>query len=658
MLGFLAEASEKRAGGLLVLVWLAALRPTPALAGASWAPIPAEVWAMKEDPAGGTVGAVVLENRIAFENNRIQYTYRARILSAQGRDAAEFPPFTSSAYGFDGRTVQPDGKVVAFSTKKDFETVTVKSRFGSGTVSRLVPPGVSDDCVVELRWYESAQDAVGPLPPEYGFFHEWTLGHRYRTLASVLDIPKTFPWAYDLRGVDAYKPDVKDQHLYTVRDLPPVERVPLSLDSLRGLPRLTVFWQPGPLRPYVGGGHQEYWNAVGRLVLKDWLGKASKGSDYQALSRELLQGLPDGPRRKALALREKLDGRIVNLDSLTIAERAKRSEDLAKTVDPSDLGAAARRGSTTGHGMFLLLLHLAKDAGLKPTVVLVADREERIFRPTLLAPFQLDHYLIGVSEPTRPTLWLDPTARFAGAVIRPEYQGTSGLEVDTDEWTLKQTSIPAQPAAYNVRRYTYQLDLGEEEDQLRLKAEFSGYPDWAERWRFLKLEPAEQSRRLKEDLEKEITGAEVTHAQVDNAQSPDQGLAWTAEARIEVEPGRRRTVSLFRAMPWPLWVPTAELAATRTVPIVMSYLQAHGAKATVTYPAGHRLITGGPVQQSNSLGSVTLSIRQTAPATVEAVLRVEITTLVLPAASYGELKDFIGWVQDACGRTFILENQR
>lgn len=645
-----------RPAAVFLTAGCAALVGASVNAGDPWPPIPPEVWAMKEDPAHGTVGAVVLENRIAFLTNRVQYVYRVRVLSEHGRDAAEFPVFARSAYAFDGRTVHADGTSVAFSEKKDFESVTVRTRFGSGTASRLVPPGVTGDCVVELRWTESAQDSLGPMPPEYGFFHEWVLGGRYRTLLSVIDLGAAFAWAYEIHGLDANKPEVNGR-VYTIRNLPPVEPAPLSLDTLRALPRFTVFWQPESLRPYVRDGGEAYWNAVGRLVYKDFIGKASKGSEYDTFARAILAGLPEERRRKALALRERLDQRILNTDVLTVAERAQRTEkQMREAIDPRDLGASVRRGTTSGFGMFLLFLNLAKDAGLKPTVALVTDRERRIFRPSLLAPFQLDEYLVGVTEPGTPTMWLDPAVRFGSGTILPDYQGTKGLELDMDAWTLKPVSIPPQPAAYNVRRYVYELNLGAEADQFAVKAEFSGYPDYETRWRFLTLEPAEQSRKLKEELEKSLTGAEMTRAQVSNAQAADQNVEWAAEGRIEAESERRRSVRPFPAMPWPLWVAPSELASTRTVPIVLSFLQVHTAQSTVRYPPGYRLITGAAVQHANALGSVSLTMKET-PSAVVAVLRVDINHLFLAAEAYGDLKDFLAWIQDACGRTFILEKE-
>jgi hypothetical protein len=648
----------RQAAVLLLAPWLAVLAPSVAAAGEPWPPIPPEVWALKGDAAARTAGAVILEYRIAFQTNRIQYTYRARILGEQGRDAVELGAFPPSAYGFDGRTVHADGSIVRFSERKDFQSVTVKSRSGSGTVSRFVPPAVTGDCVVELRWFESAQEALGPLPPEYGFFHQWTLGNRYRTLMTVVEVPSGFPWAYQLAGVDAYKPEVKGG-VYTIRNLPPVEPAAFSLDALRGLPELTVYWQPDPLRPYVGDA-KSYWDAVGRLVHKELLGRVSRGSDYEVFAREIAAGLPEDPRRKALSLRERLDGRIANLDSLTIAEETQRSEKQVKEqIDPMDLGAAVRRRGTTGYGMLLLFLNLAKDAGLKPTVALVTDRERRIFRPSLLAAYQLDGYLVGIAEPGKPTLWLDPSTRFGGGVIPPGYQGTAGLQLDLDQWTLTPVSIPPQPAAFNVRRYTYELTLGEEQDQFTVKGEFAGSPEHAERWRYFRLEPAEQARRLKEDLERNLNSAEVTRPQVLNAQSHDENLSWTAEGRIEVEHPQRRTVSPFPSMYWPLNVPRkSETGAARTLPIVMPYLQVHAAQSTVRYPAGYRLLTGDSVQHANSLGSVSLSLRETAPRTVDVVLRVEIGKLSLPAESHPELEALLAWMADACGRTFVLEKER
>jgi hypothetical protein len=607
---------------------------------------------MREDPAAGVSGAVVLETRISFHAEGVEYTYRVRILSEAGRAAAQFAPFSSSAYDFEGRTVRRDGATVRFSEKKDFQSIEVESQSGDRTLTRLVAPGVTDDCVVELRWKERGSGLRGPLPWEYGLFHEWPLGHAYRTRQIVVDFPSSFAWAYAFSG-NAFEPEVKGRR-YTVRDLPPIEPVPFSLEATRNLPRLTVYRQPSSLVSAARKGEEEYWKTVGRFY-KDSLGDVSRGGEFEAFAQGILEGLPETPHAKALALRDRLDARIVNTGAMTFAERANRSEkDDKARIEPADLGAAVRRGATTAHGMFLLYLHLAKQAGLKPTVALVTDRSKRVFQWKLLSNYQLDHYLVGVAESGRPVLWLDPTLRFGGGVIHPSHQGTPGLELDTDAWTLKPVRMPILPAAFNVREFTYELQLGEDEDAFTAKARFGGYPDYVERRQFMALEPKEQSRSLKERLEKELKTATITRAEVAGAQSADRNMTWEAEGRMEVEASRRRTVGLFPAMPRVVTVPPA-LPETRTLPIVLPYPCVQVARTRVSIPSGYHLVTGDGVDHSNTVGSVSLSLREAGPGRAEAVLRIELTSTMLRPEAYGELKEFLTWSEAASRRSVILE---
>jgi len=68
-----------------LLLALHLLFGTGALWAESWAPIPPEVWAIKEDPAKGIRDAVVLENRVRFTHVRTEFVLRARILSGGNR---------------------------------------------------------------------------------------------------------------------------------------------------------------------------------------------------------------------------------------------------------------------------------------------------------------------------------------------------------------------------------------------------------------------------------------------------------------------------------------------------------------------------------------------------------------------------------------------
>ncbi len=94
----------------LLPVLLAAALPVAAR-GESWPALPPEVWTLKEDPAKGIKGALILEERIHFERFGVTYSYRILVLNEAGRSAAEFTAFPSSMRDFKGRTVFPDGRV-------------------------------------------------------------------------------------------------------------------------------------------------------------------------------------------------------------------------------------------------------------------------------------------------------------------------------------------------------------------------------------------------------------------------------------------------------------------------------------------------------------------------------------------------------------------
>ncbi len=636
--------------GLLMLIAAGA-------SAASWPPIPAGVWAIKEDPAKGIKGAVVLEDRLSIRGNHLEYLYRVRILSEAGRDAAELPALPNEAYDVDGRTVFADGREVRFSDKKDLQTVAVKARGESQVRSKIAPPGVTGDCVVEMRWKEAA-DEGGPLPAHYGYFHQFALGNRYPTLAATVELPLQFPWSYVFTGPKDLKPEVKDRLVYTFRDIPAIEDVPFLLDPLRDLPRFTVFWQPETLVTFAHEGQISYWKGVARLVYKEWFGKTGKGGDLEAFTREMLKGLPEDPQGKGVELMLRLDGRIANLSALTYEEKGKRKEGDDKEINSSDLAATVRRGQTDGFGMLLLYLHLLKQAGLKPTVALVADRDRIFFRETLLTPFQLDRQLVGIAAPGRSTIWVDPTLRFASpGLVLPDYQGTRGLEVDLETWQVKPAKISAQPAAFNVRQFSYEITAGEEEDAFKVVAAFSGYPEYAQRRRFMALEPKEQARTLKEDLEADLRRATLTRTAVLHAQDPKENVSWEAEGRLEVDAGRRRTLDPFPAMPWAVPIPSA-LPEGRTHLIVMPYSRTQVARSRVRMPPGYRLSLNEPLNRANQLGTVVFSAKEVEPGVAEAVMRVELTAVVLQPEAYGELKDYLAWVEDASRRTLTLERAR
>jgi len=619
---------------------------------------------MKEDPGKGLKGAVILERRLSFRNTQIENLVRIRIFGESGRHAADLAEFGEDAHSFEGRTVYPDGTVIPFNSRKDFTKGTAVS-IGNSEIKRtvMIPPGVTSNCLVEVRWQESAdRDGESPLPRRMGYAWEWVLGDAYPTALSVVELPTSFLYGYALSQGPVHKPEVKEQggyRVYSFTNLPAFEESPYSFQVTRPAPRLSVYFQPPRLRSYTRGTPQEYWDAAARIFLRSWFDEDVKqGKAFKALARELTTGLVGSPQVQAQGILRSLETRIKNRGHLTF-EEAKTAEKTKRYPGAEDLEAAVESGSSSPHGMQVLFFQLLKKSELKPKIGLVADRDLRLMNPNSRNFFQFTQYLIGVDEPGRPTMWFDPAKRFAPpGMIHPDFQGTRAVVVDPATWTVQWGSIAPQPATANLRKYEYKVVMDEGEDRFIFESTFGGYPEYAERYRFLSLEGKEQERLLKEELEGSMKQVAFTKVQVLNAQNSLHPFTWHVEGTLEREDGRRREVYPFPGMRSPLIQPEA-WPEQRQDRIVIPYLRHHRAVSRITIPKGYAIPEIEPIKEENVFGSVSWTLKPLdQPGEVEVDLDVIVTGFSIGPEGYQEFRTFMAWVSKAANRTLILGRSR
>jgi hypothetical protein len=634
-----------------------------ALSSADWSPIPPAVWAMKEDPSKGIKGAVILERRLIFRNVQIEHLLRIRILSDYGRKAAELSEFDEDAHSFEGRTVYPDGKEIPFSEKKDFTRGTAIS-MGNEEIKRtvMIPPGVTSDCVVEISWKESAnQRARSPLPKRLGQAGEWVLGDAYPALLTVVEIPNSFPWAYVLQPGAARQPEVKENggfRTFTFNDLPAFEEEPYSIQGTRSTPRLSVFYQPDQLLPYARKQSPDYWDAAAKIFVRNWFdGDVQTGSRFRAFAKDLTGQLVGTDQMRAKAILTSLEARIVNRGYLTQDEKSqlKAAKDYP---EDEDLDAVVKGGTASPYGMRLLLFQLLKSAGIPMKIGLVADRDQRIAKKNSFNLFQFTNYLIGVDEPGQKTLWLDPARRFLSAgLIHPDYQGTAAWVVDGATWKGAFQTLEPQPSSANTRTYQYRVELDEGEERFAVTATFGGYPSYAERYRFMLLEPGEQTRLLREEMENRFKQATFSRTEIINAKDPTKPFSWAVEGRAEREDGRRMEVYPFPGMYSPLRQPDSWPPGRKDL-IVLPYLRVHKAVSRIKVPSGYGLPVIEPLEVRNPFGSVSWNVKAIEPThEVEVTLEVVVNGFASQPNGYAEFRTFMSWVDDASRRTVILGRQ-
>lgn len=630
---------------------------TYSFAGDDFAPIPANVWSIKD----GAKGAVVLEDRMRFSYTSLEFTYRVRIFSEAGREAAEIEDLPSNASRIRGRTVYPDGRQVVFNSRKDFAERRTEVGSREHKRTHLVAPGVTTDCVVEFKWSEPANGRIHGLPERFagGLYGRWTLGNAFPTQTLAIEVSKPYPLAWSLTPGGTTSPEVKDSSSnkeIIFRNLPAMEHPPYALDSTLQFPTLVIFWQPDNVAGLTTLGPERYWNeAISDFYKPEYEDSIDKGSAFKALSKELTAGLPTSPVASAQELLNRLNAKIANLSHATFAEVASLPKDFWEGFEPKNLGKASKTGRTNSEGMKLLYYHLLQAAGIKPLIGKVPNRDVTLFDWQHLNPWQFDRDLIGIEESGKGVLWLDPSLRAAmPGVLAPEFTWVPAFVIDSKTWKGSKGSI-AGGGVPNARKYTFQIELGEDGDQFKMSSEFGGYPEYLERSRYLALDPVAQSKELKERFENAMKNLVISSAEVNNAADVTKNVTWHVEGSIEREPQRRRVVDPFPGMPWPLWVPS-KLDETRTSTIVLPYPCAQVAVATFKAPKGFVMEPQLPIKEQNTFGKVIwMPTFDATTGEIKVVLRVEVTGVIAAADQWGNLKVFLGWVEEACRRQVSLK---
>ncbi len=522
-----------------------------------WKPIPKEAWAVKEGAGGGASGAVILEESSRYGVNDSEFQLRIRIFNEAGRSAAQLDPFSQNLMSLQGRTVYPDGRQVVFNDKKDFAEQQVQVGAMDERRTVVVPPGITADCIVDLHWRLHATYLWGD------HFDRWFL-RPYPIRKLEIRLATMTPMASVLLGVDAHPPKVSEEdgyHLYAFQDLPALETIPYAITTMRDQPSLFCFRQPVWLRDAAVKGPDEYWRQATEQIYKaTYKDEIKTNRTYRHFSEELRKNLPEDPLAKAQEILNRVNENILNLSSLTYEERAKRTKAQSEEViRPLDLGEIVDRRATDGVGIHYLVYQLLVDAGIKPRLFFVLDRDVRSFRYKLCSIHQFTDVIIGVPAASGNSMaLLQPSGRFfPPGVVSPDYQGTYALMVDTADWSFKPVSIPHQPPQVNQRTLLYDISLDSEGESFKVKAGFAGYPEYIERLGFLSLEPKEQSKKLKESMGNSLKSYTVSRAEVFHAQDPKLNMTWEVEGTRELESWRRHTVRPFPGAYFPLWVPDA-----------------------------------------------------------------------------------------------------
>lgn len=635
-----------------------------AIGHASWATLAAPptsgIWAIQDDPSKGK-GAIFLEKKVLLEMESVTYTYRILILADHGKRAAEFPSLSDWAKDIHGRVVYPDGRAVPFDSRKDFITRTVaQNGWGAKKGTVVVPPGLTDHCLVELQWRD-IRGFLGGNAMEREGERSWALQEAFPVQESTVEVGDGFPWAWRLYDFGR-NPEIQTRErskLFVFKNLPPAERPPFSKACYAQDPYLKVFLQPSGLADVIRKGADKYWNTLAlRFLKEEYTADLDRGWKFSAFSASLRSGLTGTPVEKAAMIYNRLQAKIRNLNAPTSVEAVLLEKDPKGVIGASnDLSDIIKRGGTMAKGMQMMLWSLLKDEGISTRLAFGVDKDRGFFNVNELNLQQFDRTLVGVPD-GKGVFWMDPSLRFTPAgVISMDYQDTEVLEVDTNTWTARPVLLEAQPFSNISKCFSYDLSFEDGDMRFSVDGSFKGWAAVEERYRFIRLSPDMQDRSLKERFEATSRKVDrILKASVLNATDGTKDMGWRVEGLIEQDGGRRRVFNPFPLLTWPLAEPDAWPHA-RTEPIALSATGIQLASASYKVPQGYKVVVPAPLHRVNALGSVSWITEGggTPDTPVKSVMRVDIKVQTAGPEAYQDLKDLVRWIKEASERVVVLE---
>lgn len=640
-------------------------------------PIGNDVWQVAEQPSAGITDAVVLEDVVRLYDDRIERFQRVRIFSRRGQEAFGVLPLGQNVLHLEGRVIEADGTETAIDPETDVAELLVY-RFADTEqkYSFLTPPGLTNDCVLEVTWHEAAEKGLpkdsfmrpfavpGPffIKEKRFEFSTKTIMRLSSTLFSdqIVDIVTRFYWD-KIPPPAKFKQSVHDGFtVLTYSDVPAMKDHPFgSMRRDDGMAVVQVF-RTFPFEAKSVGG---FWDSFGTAWVSVWFDFYQKKSkSYARFVRGVAERLPDrGPAGAKIALAA-FHQRIQRADLMSPTQMAGMlTRDLEPIPFNDDLVLRAfQRGYAFSHNIGIAFFWFMRDLGFEPLLIFGPPNTEAHFDEREFNPFALDlpHPVFGIREApdSERMLLLSPSDPGLSAGMVPAHlHGRRLLTIDPfKDWKHRFIALPHRPWQDHQQLYRLVMSLGEEGHwQMLLRQRFTGYFDAELRETLLPLAALSQTDVMADTWQKRLPHWRLDDTKVLNMTSDDEvEVRLRAVSRLPLQPDWA-VVDPFPGVPPLLTVPDI-WPSERRQPVVLSSNMGQVAQAEIRLPKGWQLRGNPSWQRENTFGTVSFKAWQKD----ERVLverRVVVSTCEADADAEPALRNFLTWMTMADAQTVALD---
>jgi hypothetical protein len=626
-----------------------------------WLPISQADLQLKQVPGDPGAGAIQLYYaNYVDDSTQAEFIYqRIKILNDSGKKWAdvEIPILKGFVEVTDlkARTIRADGTTVDF-TGKPFEKTIIKGRGVKFLARTFTLPEAGPGTIVEykykLRW-------LGYLTSD-----EWTVQHDLFTVREsftfksipaenlALDdiVSRVETGSYRLawvtfflnkqpakgKGVD-FQLELENIPAFQSESYMPPE------DDLKSSVRF--FYLPGTI-----GNVDQYWEAVGKAAagrVEQMIGNRREAADA---AQQAIGGETDAEKklRKLYARAQQI--RNLSYEREQSAEEKKRE----KVKENSNVADTFKRGYGDREDVTFAFVAMARAAGFDASVLLVSNRESRLFHKEVLSRRQLDSQIV-VVKLNGKDIYLDPGTRFCPyGTLRWVRTSTAAMKLDRKSGVL--INVPAAQYTEAVTQRLASLELTPDGTlQGEINVEFQGQEALEHRLDALDSDEAGRKRDLENELKVWLQqGANVRVLDVRGWEETDSPLV--VRYRLQI-PGYASVVGKRMLATAYIFQETRKEAfahAERKYPLYFSYAFSEKDRVQIKLPEGFTL-EGVPEQQEAKIsyaGYRRTSQAQGLQVTTERQLL--FNAIYLPGGAYPEVKDFFSKVYSGDEQQIVL----
>lgn len=455
------------------VVLLAFFAPAFAQIPESWAPIPAEELALKDNPAEPGSAAMILYKQVHTDDIKLfeQHHVRIKVFTEAGKKYADVEiQYVERAYQVQdirARVVQPDGTAVDFGGQI-FDKTVFKSRRVRVQVKAFTLPAVRAGSILEYSWRRVWRDKLPNYvrnPGEYQITTSFTVPTAEWDLQENLYIRRARFSLFPAPLVRVQWTTIRYAGKEPSRQ--PDGSILLELENIPGIDAEDFMPPVGMIQSeihlyytlgYVTEGG--YWAGQSKQLsenLEKYLGR------HKNIEREALQVAPasDPPETRL----RKLYARVQKLRYLT-DEPGALEKPPAPNKNAEDV---LNHGYGFGHEINYLFIALARAAGFEAFSVLLRSRVSGVFQPKVLVPNQFNAEVVEVKLPSG-AIFLDPATRYCPYGLLPwEESNAGGIRLNPKAAAEVMTPMPGSGQAVTTRTATLRLSRdGTLEGQLKV----------------------------------------------------------------------------------------------------------------------------------------------------------------------------------------------